>query len=280
MKLPFSRLVARAVEKMRKRAESKHLALSLVNGETAGFVNADPLKLERVVLNLIQNAVKYTPDGGHVAVTVMRASAADRIDMIVVDDGVGVTAEHLPRLFDRYYRVGELVDGTGLGLSLCKEIIERHGGAIDLQSPPPGKAQGFAATIRLPLTPAPTVLAVDDSRTIQMLLEQQLTAEGYVVVTVGSAEQALALVKAAVPDLLILDSIMPGMDGAELASKLRADRAFRHLPILMITAAELDRAKRDVLEEFRIPILAKPWVKEELIRCIEDAAYGKHYLER
>lgn len=280
MKLPFHAWVRRAAAALGAPAAAKQVTLSVAAGEVRGFVETDPLKLERVMVNVIRNAVHYAPPEGHVDIGVARVRGEDWIEMSVTDDGIGVAPEHLPRLTERYYRVGEFVSGTGLGLALCKEILDCMGGEIEILSPPPGGTRGTQVLIRLPVAPPPSVLAVDDSRTVQMLLERHLAAHGYKVQACGSAEEALALMAAGKPDMLIVDSVMPGMDGAELVARVKADHALRHLPVIMVTGAEIDGSRRAILEEFRIPVLGKPWKEHELIACIEDAIYGKHYLER
>lgn len=280
MKLPFHAWVRRATSGLRSAAEGKQVSLSVTAGEVPGFVDADPLKLERVMVSVIRNAVHYAPRESHVDIGVTPIRGETWIQMSITDDGIGVPPEHLSRLTDRYYRVGEFVNGTGLGLALCKEILQRLGGEIEILSPPPGKPAGTQVLIRLPLASPPAVLAVDDSKTVQLLLERHLRSHGYVVTTCGSAEQALALLESFKPDMLIVDSIMPGMDGAALVARIKLDHALRYLPVIMVTGAEIDGARRTILEEFRVPVLGKPWEEHELIACMEDAIYGKHYLER
>lgn len=280
VKVPFSSWARRVAATLRSKAAEKHVTLSLADHGIAGFADADPLKLERVMVSVTRNALHYTPEGGHVELDVHPARDGGWIELSVTDDGVGIPAEHLPKVTQRYYRVGELVTGTGLGLTLCKELLERQGGEIELLSPPPDRSVGTQVRIRLPLVAAPTVLAVDDSKTIQALLDHHLQAHGYRTVMCGSAEQALAHLETSRPDMLIVDAVLPGMDGVDLIARVKSDHGLRHLPIIMITGAEVDGAKRGVLEEFCIPILGKPWVEDELIACMEDAIYGKSYLQR
>jgi CheY-like chemotaxis protein len=227
-----------------------------------------------------QNAVGYTPEGGRIDVEFRLVRDGQWVELCVVDNGVGVPPEHLPKLMTRYYRVGEQVKGTGIGLALCRELLELHGGEIEIASPPPGRSQGTAVTVRLPLVAPPKVLAVDDCRTILMLLRRQLGAEGYEVITCGDGEEGLKLVKSCKPDLLITDSVLPEVEGVEMISRVKADHELRHMPILLITGAEVDRSRRELLEEFRIPALGKPWRQEELLTCVEDALFGKDYLAR
>lgn len=280
MKVPFSSWARRAASALRPKADEKRVALSLAGEGVPGFADADPLELERVMVSVTRNAIHYTPEGGHVQLDVHPARDGGWTELSVTDDGVGIPAEHLPKVTQRYYRVGEFVSGTGLGLTLCKELLEREGGELELRSPPPGRSTGTQVLIRLPLAPPPTVLAVDDSRTIQALLDHHLKSHGYGTVICSSAEQALEHLAKSRPDMLIVDAVLPGMDGVDLIARVKSAHDLRHLPIIMITGAEVDGSKRGVLEEFRIPILGKPWVEEELIACMEDAIYGKFYLQR
>ena len=280
MKLPLRSWARRAVERLRPKAEQKRISLALAGSDVAGFVDADPLKLERVILSVVQNAIRYTPGGGHVALDVHAIRDGAWVELTVTDDGPGIPPEHLPNVMKRFYRIGELVSGTGLGLALCKEILEGQGGEIELTSPPPGRPGGTRALIRMPLVSPPVVLAVDDSPTIQMLLRQHLKTHGYEPLICGSAEEVLSELGRTKPDILVVDAVLPGIDGVELVSRVKADRALRHIPIVMVTGAEVDGARRDTIEDYRIPVIAKPWTESELIACLEDAIYGKHYLAR
>lgn len=279
MKVPFESWVRRAAADLRVQAKAKQVTISLPERDTVGFANADPLKLQRVVFNLIKNAIEHSPPGGRVEIALTLAGGT-WIEASVTDEGIGIPREHISKLTDRYYRIGDFVSGTGLGLTLCKEILERMGGEIEILSPPPGRTNGTCVRIRMPLASAPTILAVDDSKSVRMLLEQNLRKHGYAVETCGTPEQALQRLSEVKPDLLVVDSVMPGMDGVDVVLRVKADHALRHVPIIMITGAEIAGEKRTILEEFRIPVLGKPWDETELVACVEDAIYGKHYLER
>ncbi|MCE9615819.1 MAG: response regulator [Lentisphaerae bacterium] len=280
MRIRLVSLVQRTAHKFAAEAADKNLTLTVEGRSIPGFVDADPLKLERILTNLLQNAIQFTPAKGHVQITVAPARDHHWIEIRVTDDGIGIAPEHLPHLTERYFRVGEFVAGTGLGLSLCKEILEQLGGELDLKSPPPDRDQGTQALVRLPLAPAPILLAVDDSKTVRLLIEHQLSAHGYQCQLAESAERAMAILRTATPDALIVDAVLPGIDGVQLIIQIKADHRLRHIPMVVITGAEVDRARREILEEFRIPVIGKPWREDELVECLEDAVFGKHYLQR
>jgi two-component system phosphate regulon sensor histidine kinase PhoR len=146
-------LVAAVVEDLRPLAEAKCLALRLeVEPGRDGRVSGDPGQLRQTLVNLIDNAVKYTPEGGSVEVRVGTVPGGFRIT--VTDTGEGIAAEHLPRVFDRFYRVDKArsreLGGTGLGLAIVKGIVEGHGGRVELTSE---VGRGTVCTVTLPAGP-------------------------------------------------------------------------------------------------------------------------------
>ena len=134
--------------------------------------------------------------------------------------------------------------------------------------------------VMLPVVAAPYVLAVDDNGEARELLNQQLTSQGYDVMLAGSASEALGAMKDRVPDIMIVDLVMPGVSGSELIVNIKSRRHWRHLPIVVVTGAELDQAQREALERFNIPVLAKPWRRGDLLHCLEQALIGKEYARR
>jgi signal transduction histidine kinase len=147
-------LVADAVEHMRAVAEAKGLTLQCDHPEACP-IRGDADHLRRLHFNLLDNAIKFTPAGGTIRVTVDRSDGEARV--VVQDAGIGIPAEHLPHLFQRFYRVdparGGEADGIGLGLAICRSIAEAHGGHIRIDSI---VGQGTRATLAVPLqTPAP-----------------------------------------------------------------------------------------------------------------------------
>jgi two-component system phosphate regulon sensor histidine kinase PhoR len=141
-------LVASVVETMRPVAEAKGLRLGLETTASA-IVAGDEGRLRQVVYNLLDNSIKYTPEGGSVEVRVERRQ--DSVVLAVRDTGIGIPAEHLPRVFDRFYRVdrarSQEMGGTGLGLSIAHSIVQAHGGRITLESEP---GKGTTCTVSLP----------------------------------------------------------------------------------------------------------------------------------
>ncbi len=148
--IDISSIVKKAVLKLEVSAKNKNHGLVFVCPEIPYIVSVDEDKMEQVVLNIISNAIKYTPDGGQIAIHVEKAD--DNAVLTIKDDGIGIPKEDLPRIFERFYRVDKArsreMGGTGLGLSIAKEIVEAHEGEIRIES---GEDKGTKVTIMLPL---------------------------------------------------------------------------------------------------------------------------------
>ena len=231
---------------VRERALKQRILLSLEVDPEVGLLDADRLRFRQVVLNLLSNAVKFTPDGGRVDV---RASIRDQ-DLVVevADTGPGVAAEDRQRIFDAFQqgaRHPEQTEGTGLGLTLSKRILELHGGRIWVESEAgKGSTFGFAlpagsgepALTSVPQAgldsglpaelapgPGPTVVVVEDDRRSFDLLRVYLEAVGARVVSARDGEEGLDTVRRLSPAGVVLDILLPGIDGWEVLAQLKAD---------------------------------------------------------
>jgi PAS domain S-box-containing protein len=248
--------------------DAKSLPLLTESGPEPLIVRG-PHRLEQVVINLLSNACKFT-DAGWVTVRIEQRGA-DAV-LSVIDTGVGAAAEDLPKLFARFKQVGDTLtgkpQGTGLGLPICKEIIEHHGGAIWADST---LGVGSTFSFRLPLArtvptqrkpldtgvllkdlrgglPAPRtegrarILVVDDSAALRELLRTEFEAEGYEVHEAADGRAALQLAKELRPDLITLDVLMPELNGFDVAAVLRHEPATMHIPIVIVSV--IDEAER------------------------------------
>jgi signal transduction histidine kinase/CheY-like chemotaxis protein len=242
-RVPLAELVARAVETASPLFEQKAQKLA-VDVPREGFdVEADPTRLGQVIANLLTNAAKYSGPGAHIAV---RASLdGDDVIVEVIDDGMGISAEQLPRLFERFFQGPRSTDraegGLGLGLALVKSLITLHGGSVRAHSK--GVGRGSTFELRLPrartsakpiMTPrasaasavaaarsAIRVLLVDDNVDAVELFGEYLASVGYDVRTAHDGPSALEVADAFRPRVAILDIGLPVMDGYELATRLR-----------------------------------------------------------
>jgi signal transduction histidine kinase/ActR/RegA family two-component response regulator len=216
------------------------------------WVNADETRIAQVIDNLITNAVKYTPAGGSVMMAVL-CEGEDAV-IRVADTGIGISPALLPRIFDLFVQ-GELTrdrakGGLGIGLTLVKRLVEMHGGSVDACSEGPGRGSAF--TVRLPrlAVPAETVatgptrtvargarrvLLVEDSADVRRMLRLRLELDGHEVHEAEDGIKGLAEAFRLQPDVAVIDIGLPGLDGWELARRLRATEAGRRMILVAIS---------------------------------------------
>ena len=247
--------------------EPKGLRLVKDVDPTLPVITGDRDRLIQVVINLISNAVKFTDAG---TITCRAVRQADLVVVSVIDTGVGIAAADQLKVFERFKQVGDtLTDkpkGTGLGLPICREIVEHHGGRVWVESEP-GKGSTFSFSLpladdaqpSLPLdlaavvrqlrdqvvvtTPRtaerqPRILVVDDEANIRELLTQEFAEAGYAVATAANGREALAEVRRQRPDLVVLDVMMPEMNGFDVAAVLRNDPHTLDIPIIILSIVQ------------------------------------------
>ena len=274
-RVPFGRLVNGSTKSLAVQAEQKSLALTVNTGRELWFVNCDAQKIERVILNLVGNAIKFTPEGGFVKVSVAAdAEHAGFVKVMVDDNGIGIPPAALPRVTERYFTVGDQPSGSGLGLAISKEIVAMHDGALTVESPPPGADRGTRISFRLPVAAAPTVLIVDDDPSVLDSLKMQVSDHGYRVLLAVSGGEGMRTVHAEHPDIIILDMLLPDIEGSEVILRLKSDPSTVRIPVLVLTGAHIGQSKVDVLRNFGIPALSKPWDETELLDGIANAFLG------
>jgi len=217
-------------------------------------------RLQQVLTNLLSNAIKFTPSGGTVTIDTERTK--NYILTKVSDTGIGISKEELPKIFDDFYR-GLRVDaeGAGLGLAIAKKIIEAHRGMIYVESPCPDTGKGTRFTFTLPRvapeakkeaeaekrpTHGAKIVVADDDPHMLKVTTLFLESQGYQVYGVRDGVEALAKVEEVSPDLLILDLLMPRMDGFEVCKRLadKADPGGKRVPIIILSAVREDSSRR------------------------------------
>jgi CheY-like chemotaxis protein len=299
-------VVKAAVASVRHAAEGKGIRLQVVLDPVAGPVRGDPGRLQQCVWNLMTNAVKFTPKGGKVQVSLGRVNS--HLEVCVADDGEGINPELLPHLFERF-RQGDASTtrrhgGLGLGLSIVKHLIELHGGKVRAKSAGPGQGSTFCVELPLmvvrpppdeaqrahPRTSAPpsppaatidhpsldgiTVLVVDDEPDALALVKRVLQDCGAKVLPAGSAREALDLLAAGRPDVIISDVGMPGEDGYDFMRKVRALPAAQggRTPAAALTAfARAEDRTRALRAGFQTHV-AKPVESTELTAVVASLA--------
>jgi signal transduction histidine kinase/DNA-binding response OmpR family regulator len=255
-------LVAQAVDAARPAADAKRHTLTAELPDRPLVVDGDPTRLAQVVSNLLANAVKYTDAGGRIRVAV--AAAGGEVRVRVRDTGVGIPADMLSAVFDLFTQVDQSLDrsqgGLGIGLTLVKRLAELHGGRVTAHSGGPGTGSEFTVALPLapadippPVDPAPPppaaaalrVVVVDDNVDGAESLAGLLDLLGHQTTVAHTGPDGLAAVRTARPDLALLDIGLPGMDGYEVARRLRDDPATRGVVLAAISGygRDQDRAR-------------------------------------
>ncbi|MCK8495737.1 ATP-binding protein [Spirosoma sp. RP8] len=283
-------LVEQVVNSFSSLAQQKTIQLDYEN-QLSNDYQFDSMLLERIVYNLLSNALKFTPDGGHVTVCL---APHNGITLTVTDTGVGIPFQQLPSIFDRFFQAGTPAtrqnEGTGIGLSLVKELVELQGGTIHLEStedPLPNR-RGTVVTVRLPYqlvepleteqiantgsTPrgegrssaeTPVILLVEDNANVANLIVDSLQAN-YYVTWVKNGLEGMSHATSQIPDLIISDVLMPVMDGYTLCQNLKADPRTNHIPIILLTAKSSVDSRLEGLATGADDYITKPFLIAEL----------------
>jgi signal transduction histidine kinase/ActR/RegA family two-component response regulator len=233
-------VVRNAIETAKPAIEARHHQLAVRYAPHALYVEGDAVRLGQVIANLLNNAAKFTPQGGRIEIGT-RAEGG-RAAISVTDSGVGFSEEDRARIFEMFVQLDasrtQSAGGLGLGLTLVRSLVEMHGGTIDAESPGPGGGATF--TVRLPLAEVPSavhevaaalparkarnrVLVVDDNVDAADSLADLLGMEGFDVRACYAGDTALSLARQFRPEVAFLDLNMPGMSGLDLAKALRAE---------------------------------------------------------
>jgi CheY-like chemotaxis protein len=216
------------------------------------WVEGDRVRLAQVVSNLINNAAKYTDEGGHIELTI--EPAGDEVYIHISDNGCGIDPVDLPGLFDLFYQVDRSLDrsqgGLGIGLSLVNRLVAEHSGHVRAISAGPGQGSEFEVRLpRLipcetvtPLTTAPTdstpkrrILLVDDNHDAAESLAMLLEIDGHQVFVTHEGTTALEIALAKRPDIILLDIGLPGMDGYSVAQALRRNHGLERTMLIALT---------------------------------------------
>lgn len=282
-------IVDHAVKTAAPLAARKGLALTASLAPDLPAVLGDRDRLVQVLVNLIGNAIKFTESGG---IALEAAADGDQIRVTVRDTGSGITPDDLERIFEKFKQAGDTLTekpkGTGLGLPICRQIVERHGGRIWAESVP-GQGSSFifilpalaadvtAGACPLPMPALPPrdsdsrrVLVVDDDAAVRRYLETVLAEAGYAVATAASGGEALRLAALWQPECITMDLHMPGMDGREAIRRLRADAATRNIPIMVVTVA----SSRERAQSGADAAIIKPVDETALLAAVQNLLEG------
>ena len=289
----MSEVVAGAVEKAAALIEQRrhHLKVDVPAGLV---VEGDAMRLSQVVANLLNNAARYTDPAGTITVSALRAD--DEIKLTVSDNGNGIDAQMLPKIFDLFFDGAAASErkatGLGLGLSLVKALVHLHGGRVSAWSEGPDRGSEFVVTLPalargtaragapssgLPLAAGATrsqcVVVVDDNRDAAELVGEMLVAVGHEVSVAHDALQALTLIARVKPTIVVLDIGMPIMDGYELASRIRDEFRENAPRLIAVTGYGADQDKARSREVGIETHLVKPVTADQLIAAVSRTTH-------
>ena len=279
-------------------ATEKNIDLQFSPHSGEFIMDFDADKLMQIVSNLLSNALKFTPKDGKVELSTENLLSQHSLSIRVKDNGPGIAAEHLPQIFDRFYRIENPLlqsqSGSGLGLALTRELITLMNGTVSVESEP---GAGTQFTITLPVTneaplkekmteietleftdsaerfqinklppdntSAPVVLIVEDNRDLTEYLQHILATE-YRVESAADGKSGLEQAFELIPDIIVSDVMMPVMDGIALLERLKSDIRTSHIPVVMLTAKADITSRLTGLEKGADEYLAKPFHEKEL----------------
>lgn len=296
--------VEELVEMFRPMAEEKGLSLSFKSEHKNLWVEADRNNLDKILVNLISNAIKYTPTGGNITVSLSTSTdntGAPRYVLTVTDTGIGLDSKKISHLFERFYRNREHHHGNpsgfGIGLDLCMRLVQLHKGDLTARnredgvkgsvfsvslpliaaSQEPRAAEGFSVRKTLPdvfsgsgIGEDPVksshrfkVLVVDDDVELREYIRRNL-GKAYKVTTVGNGEDALKELGERLPDLIVTDIRMDGIDGLELLRRVKSNMSTQHIPVILFSTANGTDERTKGWKRGADGYLAKPFTIEEL----------------
>ncbi len=297
-------------------ATKKEIKLNFLPGKCIEPAYIDPGKMERVLLNIIGNAFKFTPRGGSIIIDAKNGEEevqGDFVKISVKDTGIGIKGEDLPHIFERFQQAESSSsrghEGTGIGLSLAKELIELQGGKIEVESEY-GRGSNFAIYIPMgkdhisdqnqikeesdeiiltqkeielsdlgydevkireekPTGERPLILFIDDNLDVRRYVTGILGKE-YEVITAEDGLKGLEKLKEYIPDLIISDIMMPRMDGYQFCKSVKSNPELRHIPLIFLTAKADTELKIEGLEEGADDYIVKPFNSQELLARVKS----------
>jgi len=272
-------------------AKQANISIKLEVSESNEFVLADRLRLKQVIINLLTNAIKYNQTNGSVHVNCLELE--DCIQIRITDKGNGLTADQIEKLFLPFNRLGRekgTIQGTGIGLVICKQLIEKMGGSIGVESKP-GVGSVFWVNLPLPenqendlslldhepqhqetITKTTNILYIEDSLSNQKVMSAFLkTRKNTRLTFANSAEEGLDLLVSPLPDIILLDIDLPGMNGYEFMGELANTPTLSDIPVIIVTAKSM-LSERKMAEKYSFSsYVTKPVIMTELFTAIDDA---------
>ena len=284
-------VVQSAVETSRPLIDEQGHKLTVTLPPAPVLLDADPIRLAQVFSNLLNNAAKYSEDGGHIALTA--ETQGDEVLVRVVDRGIGISAEHLPRIFEMFAQVDTTFErsqgGLGIGLSLVKGLVGMHGGKIDAHSDGPGKGSEFVVRLPVVITqPSPglhpanndreeapsaakcRILIVDDNSLSSKSTAMLLRLMGHEIATAFNGVEGIEVARTFRPDVILLDIGLPKLDGYEVAQRIREQPWGKSTLLIAVTGYGQEEDRRRSLEAGFDYHMIKPVNLAELEKTLTD----------
>lgn len=304
----ISHLFQSSLSFVKQEAMQKQLQIFTKYQQNLPDLLVDERRIRQVLINILNNAVKFTPNGGQITLEVVqiakpreRVSGDDReyIQILVTDTGIGIAKENIPKLFKPFVQIDSALNrqytGTGLGLALVKKIVELHGGKIGLTSEL-GAGSCFSielpcvSPLAMPLNPAenaqifvnaglnvdivelksPLILIAEDNEANVMTISSYLMAKGYRIALAANGQEAIAMAQSTKPDLILMDIQMPLIDGLEATKQIRQIPSLAQVPIIALTALAMQPDRDRCLAAGVNDYLAKPVKLRELVNTIQN----------
>jgi two-component system CheB/CheR fusion protein len=285
-RIDLALVTRQALESVSDLIQAREHELSLSLPFSPLWLEADPVRLEQIIQNLVENAAKYTEPGGRIWVDAARKG--DEMVLRVRDTGVGIAPDLLPRIFDLFTQADRSLDrsqgGLGLGLTLVRRLVQKHGGTVHAESAGPGKGSEFI--VRLPGSPPPLpaatavtsraggsisprrVLVVDDNADAATSLADLLAVIGHEVRVAHTGPAAIEAAATFRPEVLLLDIGLPGMDGYEVARRVREHSALKETLLVALTGYGQEEDRQRAAEAGFDHHLTKPVAWEELEKAL------------
>jgi PAS domain S-box-containing protein len=292
--IPVEKLCTSSLRLIRELAQKKALNVSLKIDEKVQFITGDERRLKQSLVNLLGNAVKFTPQGKNIGLEVKGNAQTNEITFTVWDEGIGIEQEDIEYLFQPFVQLNAGLArefaGTGLGLALVAQMVHLHGGRIDLTSE---LQAGSRFTITLPWLPKeqamlPTVqakalndipmpkaihtgkiLIVEDTEVVAQLMSEYLQHQGYETIIARNGQEGVMLARQELPQLILMDVMMPIMNGLDATKHIRADAAISDIPIIGLTALAMSSDREECIAAGMNDHLSKPIQMQDLVKIIE-----------
>jgi PAS domain S-box-containing protein len=299
-RIEIAEVVEAAAESIGPVAKEKGVNFKMILDPEAGMISGDPDRLQQAIWNLLTNAVKFTPEGGHVELRLARENS--QIEITVSDDGQGISPDFLPHVFDRFRQqdatTGRRHGGLGLGLAIVRHLVELHGGSVRVESEGEGRGATFTITLPgaaahvaapgsahggliidkshpgLPSLNGVRVLLVDDLEDARDLVTLALVSHGAEVRAAASAAEGLSMLGEWRPDVILSDLAMPGEDGYAFIRKVRklSEESGGTIPAATLTAYVGSKEYRKSLEAGYQAHITKPVEWAELVLIVANLA--------